>query len=303
MQNELLKADAFEILRVLDFLKFSHSFKNRQKLIESLSPGSSINLETISRVKKFPKKTIEDLSKYVENKCNAIESNYILYLLNGQVEQRYKDEDLSQREQYINDVLSTFFAGDDQNIKAISAGNLPEACCNQQGKYLLFSASHSGRYRVAAMRVFYKKGLRSILPVFVTRRYSPETDEGEVRGVLFQSGETVYAAGKVTGTPPQFRVSKLNLSYRPSRDRTDLYGLRLSHSAQINRPFAYRIFAYQINDSPRYQQAITYLKSKSDFGNEIFQDLDIKIPETIEQRIHGQGALPVGLTVVVPNQL
>lgn len=302
MQNEFLKADVSEVLRVIEFIKFAHQFDSREKLLETIFPQGGINFETFARVKKYSAKLREAISNYVETTCNAVEKNYVLHLLNNEVEQRYKNEELSQKDQYLNDILNTFFGGKEENVHEIRTGDIPEKCANLNGKYLLFSASQEGRYRVATMRVFYKKGLRSILPVFVTRRYSPETDEGRVRGIMFQSGESVYAAGKVDGTY-QFRVSKLNFSYRATRDRTDLYGLRLSHSVQINQPFAYRVYAYQINDLKRYKHAIEYLQSKSDFGGEIFGELDIKIPETIRQKIHGDSILPVGLTVASTGQL
>jgi len=290
-QIQSAKIDLFR--RILKFLQFSKNLSSRKKLAEAVFPKTAIDIDNLFRLQKYPPEMRSEVFYYIESNCTVIEKNYILSIVQGGDEQRYKDESFEK-------VVDTFLDGQASNISTLEPGRIAEECANKNGKYLIFSASKNKRFRVASMRIFYKKGMRSYLPVYVTRRFSPNTTEGEVRGVFFQSGETAYAIGKVKGAY-HYRISKLSLEHRniTDKDRTDLYGLRLSHSVAFNRPFAYRVYAYQVKRGERFTRALNYIREQPDFGREIFDDLDIKIGSTIESKIFGENPLPQGLTVHV----
>jgi len=295
LESEIQSAKIEVFQRVLKFLQFAKKIGSRRALAEAVFPGTAIDVDNLYRKKSYSPEMRREVSIYIEENCSIIEKNYVLSIVQGGEEQRYKDVSLER-------VVDTFLDGAANNISTLEPGRVADECANNDGKYLIFSASKTNRYRVATMRIFYKKGLRSYLPVYVTRRFSPGTTEGEVRGVFFQSGETAYALGKVKGAY-HYRISKLNLEHRniAEKDRTDFYGLRLSHSVALNRPFAYRVYAYQVKRGDRFKFAHDYIKEKPDFGSEIFDDLDIKIGPTIEAKIFGENSLTQGLSVHVAD--
>ena len=93
----------------------------------------------------------------------------------------------------------------------------------------------------------------------------------------------------------------MSYEYRGEEDRTDLYGLRLSHNDKFKRPMAYRIYAYQIRGALRYRNVVKKLSGLRSFDDSVFDDLEISVGSDIKTKLFANHPLPNGLTVYIPD--
>lgn len=296
MELELQNANNQKFCKVCKFLVFSKDLKNISKLKELAFPNIAIEMGHFYKLKKYPNDLKSSLANYIINNTSSIEKNYILSILSGNSNQEYFSEEVEK-------VINTFFEGAVENVSRLEPGRIASECSNENGNYVLFTAASATaagakRYNLASMRIRHGGRFKSYLPVYKTLRYDPNTSERDVSGVAFQSGQTAYTIGKVK-RGFHFRISKLDFAVRniAKKDRTDLYGLRLSQSDLYGAPYAYRIFAYQIVRGNRFEKAIKLMKEGGEFGDEIFEILEISIGKTIEEKLFGNNPLPPGLTV------
>ena len=185
-------------------------------------------------------------------------------------------------------------------MSQLKPGDLLDRCTNEKGRYLVFNAVNRDRYSIAAMRIFSGSRFGSDVPLFKTKKLFPNAKDGEVNGLLFQTGESIYAVGRVK-EEYRYRVTSMSYEYRGEEERTDLYGLRLSHNDKFKRPMAYRIYAYQIRGALRYRNVVKKLSGLRSFDDSVFDDLEISVGSDIKTKLFANHPLPNGLTVYIPD--
>lgn len=291
MEIEIQAASNSQFVRICKFLVFAKDLSGLSKLKSLAFPNIAIETGHFSKLKNYSGALRSAVAQYVEDNCSVIEKNYILSIIQGGEEQRFFDEELEK-------VINTFFEGSAENISQLEPGRIASECSNENGNYILFTAAGGRRYNLASMRIRYGGRFKSYLPVYKTLRYDPKTKERDVSGIAFQSGQTAYTIGKVK-RGFHFRISKLDFQMRniPGKDRTDIYGLRLSQSDLFGAPYAYRIYAYQIVRGNRFEKAIEMMKDHGSFGDDVFEELEITVGKDIEEKLFGDNPLAPGLTV------
>lgn len=286
-----LEGHSIDLLRqVARFIQTSKYIKNRKDLIDTIMPGVGVTVEGFFRNSNVPRAAYEEATKYINEKCSVAEKAYIKSLIDGDEKSRDWDDKLSM-------LLKTINIDDDYG--KYTPGDIEQRCSNIKGKYILFRASGEDKYYISSMRIYASSKVGTYLPVFRTERFDSGTDERVVNGIIFQTGETLYAVGQVKGSY-RLRISKLNYRQRFARDRMDLYGIRLGHSEKYNKPHAYRIFAYQVMDYARFIEARSMMKNNPFVDNRFFEAMDIKIGKEIHDCIHGNNIVTDSISVYMP---
>lgn len=143
--------------------------------------------------------------------------------------------------------------------REIDSQGFAERCANDKGHYLVLRLPSSKQLMIAYMRITFDPA-QDILPHFETSTFDNGSQERLVQGQIIYHGDHAYTLGKVHGTK-EIRVSKLGLNTLLT-EQTDLYGIRLGKSANINRPYGHLVYGLQlIENSP--DDVLAELKSET----------------------------------------
>jgi hypothetical protein len=276
---KLRGADAVRIRRVLKFVCDCKSLTQGELLDQIKKMGAeSISAGGLAKRKAFSDRFVECLMSVVGG-LRPHEQAFLEFELNPDLLSGVSHTDLVLGGPALKSMRDWL------NVKP-SLNRLTTHCVNDDGHYLLLRMKGPSQISLSEMRIEFKSAI-GLLPTFTTTRIGAEGVEKVVRGTIFESGLTVYAIGQIVDDPG-LRFSRLNYFNRSGR--TDLYGLRLGHSNETQRPFAHIVYAYQLK---RKRERLSELLTATDIRDPLFSDIEGF--ETILRLIQANQMLEGGL--------
>lgn len=248
--NQLNTLTAQQIVTVIDLI-CTLSGMGRETCLQEIS-DIVISTSKLKERKDFPDMFLKDLSNHIQS-CEPPTKHAILGYISG-VAGKTEDKLHTSMQEWIEprDVISKSFS---------------EKCTGKNGHYLIFRSPAPGKCELAEMTIRFD-AKQHLMPVFETTFHKNGLPHNTIKGTIFEVGNHAYAIGKSVGNKA-IRFSKLRPYTQPS-GQTDLYGVRVSQSIEVNRPNAHFIYCYQLR-KPRKPEVVSKLLSQTDFKDGFLQ--------------------------------
>ncbi len=263
-----------QILTVIDLYG---TFKNcgRKETLKEIT-GLRINPGRAKDRKSYPPGFTEDLAAAV-SKLPAYEKAAIDTYVAGATR---------QAKPTLESTFARWITKDDIDSRAFA-----DKCANDVGDYLILRMPSPKKLVAAHMKISFDPAT-DLMPHFETSSYYGGKLARQVCGQIFANGNYAYAVGKVTNNPG-LRVSKLRPATLPT-GQTDLYGIRLGQSREVNRPYGHLIYCLQLVDN-KPDDVLTDLQSEDGMTQ---RKLAQRVPDLarIMNLLKPQKAAELGLT-------